>query len=152
MGAFDIMGAAVIFMMLCWQIPKLFSAVLGGAPALTGGDLLSTGTGLVAGPRRCRFLGGWRRSPWRPAVPLRSVVSEPPPELAEAERERVPQAWARPVAEVAVAAGGGVRSSAIVAVVRSIRERRTKTTKPTVKKWRFRRCVSGCRWSRRLDF
>lgn len=49
MGAFDIMGAAVIFMMLCWQIPKLFSAVLGGAPALTGGDLLSTGTGLVAG-------------------------------------------------------------------------------------------------------
>jgi hypothetical protein len=34
---------------LCWQIPKLFSAVLGGAPALTGGDLLSTATGLVAG-------------------------------------------------------------------------------------------------------
>lgn len=49
MGAFDIMGAAVIFMMLCWQIPKLFSAVLGGAPALTGGDLMSTGTGLIAG-------------------------------------------------------------------------------------------------------
>lgn len=49
MGAFDIMGAAVIFMMLCWQIPKLFSAVLGGAPALTGGDLMSTATGLVAG-------------------------------------------------------------------------------------------------------
>jgi type IV secretion system protein TrbL len=49
MGAFDIMGAAIIFMMLCWQIPKLFSAVLGGAPALTGGDLISTATGLVAG-------------------------------------------------------------------------------------------------------
>jgi P-type conjugative transfer protein TrbL len=49
MGAFDIMGAAVIFMMLCWQIPKLFSAILGGAPALTGGDLISTTTGLVAG-------------------------------------------------------------------------------------------------------
>jgi type IV secretion system protein TrbL len=49
MSAFDIMGAAVIFMMLCWQIPKLFSAVLGGAPALTGGDLISTTTGLVAG-------------------------------------------------------------------------------------------------------
>src|SRR5579863_8735672 len=40
MGAFEIMGAALIFLMLCWQIPKLFSAVLGGAPALTGGDLL----------------------------------------------------------------------------------------------------------------
>jgi type IV secretion system protein TrbL len=49
MGAFEIMGAALIFLMLCWQIPKLFSAVLGGAPALTGGDLLSTGTGVVAG-------------------------------------------------------------------------------------------------------
>src|SRR5581483_9967081 len=49
MGAFDIMGAAVIFMMLCWQIPKLFSAVLGGAPALTGGDLMSTAISLVAG-------------------------------------------------------------------------------------------------------
>jgi type IV secretion system protein TrbL len=47
--AFDVIGAAVIFMMLCWQIPKLFSAVLGGAPALTGGDLISTTTGLVAG-------------------------------------------------------------------------------------------------------
>ena len=43
MTAFDVMGAALIFMMLCWQIPKLFSAVLGGAPALTGGDLISSG-------------------------------------------------------------------------------------------------------------
>jgi type IV secretion system protein TrbL len=49
MGAFEIMGAALIFLMLCWQIPKLFSAVLGGAPALTGGDLLGTGMGVVAG-------------------------------------------------------------------------------------------------------
>jgi type IV secretion system protein TrbL len=51
MGAFEIMGAALIFLMLCWQIPKLFSAVLGGAPALTGGDLVSTATGLVVGPQ-----------------------------------------------------------------------------------------------------
>lgn len=49
MTAFDVMGAAVIFMMVCWQIPKLFSAVLGGAPALSGGDLISTVTGMVAG-------------------------------------------------------------------------------------------------------
>ena len=49
MTAFDVMGAAVIFMMVCWQIPKLFSAVLGGAPALSGGDLVSTVTGMVAG-------------------------------------------------------------------------------------------------------
>jgi hypothetical protein len=25
-----------MYMMLCWQIPKLFSAVLGGSPALAG--------------------------------------------------------------------------------------------------------------------
>ena len=43
MTAFDVMGASLIFMMLCWQIPKLFAAVLGGSPALTGGDLVSTG-------------------------------------------------------------------------------------------------------------
>ena len=49
MSAFEIMGAALIFLMLCWQIPKLFSAVLGGAPALSGGDLVATATGVVAG-------------------------------------------------------------------------------------------------------
>jgi len=49
MTAFDVMGAAVIFMMLCWQIPKLFAAVLGGSPALTAGDLVATGTAIVAG-------------------------------------------------------------------------------------------------------
>lgn len=49
MNAFEVMGAALIFLMLCWQIPKLFSAVLGGAPALTGGDLVSTGAAVVTG-------------------------------------------------------------------------------------------------------
>jgi type IV secretion system protein TrbL len=49
MDGFEVMGAALIFLTLCWQVPKLFSAVLGGSPALTGGDLLSTGTGVVAG-------------------------------------------------------------------------------------------------------
>jgi type IV secretion system protein TrbL len=44
MSAFEVMGAALIFMMLCWQIPKLFAAVLGGSPALTGGDLVATTT------------------------------------------------------------------------------------------------------------
>jgi type IV secretion system protein TrbL len=48
MSALEIMGASIIFMMLCWQIPKLFAAVLGGSPALTGGDLVGTSA----------FLGG----------------------------------------------------------------------------------------------
>ncbi len=49
MTAFDVMGAAIIFMMLCWQIPKLFGAVLGGSPALTGGDLVGTGAAVIGG-------------------------------------------------------------------------------------------------------
>src|SRR5260370_31514178 len=50
MTAFDVMGGALIFMMCCWQIPKLFAAVIGGAPALTGGDLVATAAvvGIVA--------------------------------------------------------------------------------------------------------
>jgi type IV secretion system protein TrbL len=47
MSALEIMGASIIFMMLCWQIPKLFAAVLGGSPALSGGDLVSTSTFLA---------------------------------------------------------------------------------------------------------
>jgi type IV secretion system protein TrbL len=42
MSALEIMGASIIFMMLCWQIPKLFAAVLGGSPALSGGDLVGS--------------------------------------------------------------------------------------------------------------
>jgi type IV secretion system protein TrbL len=57
MGAFGIMGSALIFLMLCWQIPKLFAAVLGGSPALTGGDLLATGTAVVAGTAAVVSLG-----------------------------------------------------------------------------------------------
>jgi type IV secretion system protein TrbL len=57
MTGFDVMGAALIFMMLCWQVPKLFAAVLGGSPALSGGDLVSTGTTAVAGAATVASLG-----------------------------------------------------------------------------------------------
>ena len=49
MSALEIMGASIIFMMLCWQIPKLFAAVLGGSPALSGGDLVSSSAFVAAG-------------------------------------------------------------------------------------------------------
>ena len=49
MVAFDVMAAALMYMMLCWQIPKIFSAVLGGSPALSGGDFIAAGTSLIAG-------------------------------------------------------------------------------------------------------
>jgi len=48
-SALEVMGASIIFMMLCWQIPKLFAAVLGGSPALTGGDLIGAGAFLAGG-------------------------------------------------------------------------------------------------------
>lgn len=47
MSAWDIAGAALIFLVLCWQAPKLISGILGGSPTLSGGDLVST-TGAIA--------------------------------------------------------------------------------------------------------
>ena len=64
MSALEIMGASIIFMMLCWQIPKLFAAVLGGSPALSGGDLVSSGCLRRRRGGSCRLLRierGWRR-------------------------------------------------------------------------------------------
>jgi type IV secretion system protein TrbL len=48
MSAFEIMGAGLIFTAVCWQAPKLVSSVMGGFPALTGGDLVAT-TGTIVG-------------------------------------------------------------------------------------------------------
>ena len=55
--AFDVMGGSLIYMMLCWQIPKLFSSVLGGAPALTGGDLVAAGTAVAGAGLAVASLG-----------------------------------------------------------------------------------------------
>src|SRR5688572_11824314 len=55
--AFDVMGGSLIYMMLCWQIPKLFSSVLAGAPALTGGDLVAAGTAVVGAGLAAASLG-----------------------------------------------------------------------------------------------
>jgi type IV secretion system protein TrbL len=59
MVCFDIMGGALILMLCCWHIPKLFAAVLDGAISLTAGDALSPvttmaglglmGAGMLAG-------------------------------------------------------------------------------------------------------
>src|SRR5579884_2001878 len=57
MSALEIMGASIIFMMLCWQIPKLFAAVLGGSPALSGGDLISSGAFIAGGAVAVGSLG-----------------------------------------------------------------------------------------------
>ncbi len=57
MSALEIMGASIIFMMLCWQIPKLFAAVLGGSPALSRGDLISSGAFVAGGAVAVGSLG-----------------------------------------------------------------------------------------------
>ncbi len=57
MSALEIMGASIIFMMLCWQTPKLFAAVLGGSPALSGGDLLSSGAFVAGGTMAVGSMG-----------------------------------------------------------------------------------------------
>jgi hypothetical protein len=48
-SAFSIMGASVILAALCWQAPKLISGVLGGSPAFTGNDVISTAVTMGAG-------------------------------------------------------------------------------------------------------
>ena len=55
--ALDVIGGALIYMMCCWQIPKIFGAVIGGSPALTGGDLVATGTAVAAGALAVASLG-----------------------------------------------------------------------------------------------
>src|SRR5262249_1300730 len=47
MRAFEIAGAALIYMAICWQCPKMIAGVLGGSPSFTGGDLISTVTTTV---------------------------------------------------------------------------------------------------------
>jgi type IV secretion system protein TrbL len=47
MSAMDIVGAALIFMAICWQAPKLIAGVIGGSPALTGGDVVSAAATLA---------------------------------------------------------------------------------------------------------
>ena len=47
--ALDIAAAAVILLMICWNAPKLAAAILGGSPALTGGDAVATGGALLGG-------------------------------------------------------------------------------------------------------
>jgi type IV secretion system protein TrbL len=49
MSAGDIAAACIIFMALCWMVPKLISSVIGGSPAFSGGDLLSPPIQAAAG-------------------------------------------------------------------------------------------------------
>jgi type IV secretion system protein TrbL len=71
MVAFDVMGAALIFMMCCWQIPKLFAAVPGGRSCTCRGRSVGDGDGRgrgwscgsIAWDRRgCRHSGRWLRA------------------------------------------------------------------------------------------
>jgi type IV secretion system protein TrbL len=49
MGALDIMGESLIFLALCWFIPKIVAGVLGGAPAFTGGEVIAVATPIAYG-------------------------------------------------------------------------------------------------------
>jgi type IV secretion system protein TrbL len=47
MSALDIVGASLIFMAICWQAPKMIAGVIGGSPALSGGDVVSAAATLA---------------------------------------------------------------------------------------------------------
>ena len=54
MEVFDIVGGSVIFMALCWQAPKFTASLLGGSPALSGGDIAAIG---LAGAQTAFIVG-----------------------------------------------------------------------------------------------
>src|SRR5438270_5586062 len=47
--ALDIAAAAVLLLMICWNVPKFTAGILGGTPAFTGGDAVGTVGGLAQG-------------------------------------------------------------------------------------------------------
>jgi type IV secretory pathway TrbL component len=49
MGALNIVGESLIFLALCWFVPKIVSGVLGGAPAFTGGEIIAVASPIVYG-------------------------------------------------------------------------------------------------------
>jgi len=49
MSALDIVGESLIFLALCWFVPKTVAGVLGGSPAFTGGEIIAVGTPIVYG-------------------------------------------------------------------------------------------------------
>lgn len=49
-----IMGAALMFLLLVWKVPALFSSMLSGAPSLTAGDAIGIGTAVSA----ATYMGG----------------------------------------------------------------------------------------------
>lgn len=58
MSAFAVMSQSLTFFLLCWQIPKLFAAMLGGSPALTAGDMLSASIATVSAAIAAPFVAG----------------------------------------------------------------------------------------------
>jgi len=49
MGALDIVGESLIFLALCWFVPKIVAGVLGGSPAFTGGEIIAVATPIAYG-------------------------------------------------------------------------------------------------------
>jgi len=49
MGSLDIVGESLIFLALCWFVPKIVAGVLGGSPAFTGGEIIAVAAPIVYG-------------------------------------------------------------------------------------------------------
>jgi type IV secretion system protein TrbL len=46
---FDLCAAAIVFLCVAWKVPGLAAGILGGHSALSGGDLVGTGSAVAAG-------------------------------------------------------------------------------------------------------
>jgi type IV secretion system protein TrbL len=49
MGALDSVGESLIFLALCWFVPKIVAGVLGGSPAFTGGEIIAVAAPIAYG-------------------------------------------------------------------------------------------------------
>jgi type IV secretion system protein TrbL len=63
MNALDILGESLIFIALCWFVPKIVAGVLGGSPAFTGGEIIAVaGTAAYAAVQAGRIAVGFASS------------------------------------------------------------------------------------------
>jgi type IV secretion system protein TrbL len=82
MSAWEIAGASLILFCLCWMVPKFVAGLLGGSPALTGGDLVATtmmlGQGALAiGGLAAASVAAVAGAP--AGVPVAAAAAIPPP-------------------------------------------------------------------------
>ena len=73
--ALDVCAGSLMFALLCWHVPRLFSTLMSGSPSLGHGEAMAAIAGISVAASRLtdgRLLHGWLRCDGGEVVPLRS--------------------------------------------------------------------------------